>query len=447
MDNLKRESKLKRNLGFGDLWAIAIGQIIGAGIMTSTGVAIGMTGTGVVLAFLLSPILTIMTIYPSAVLSSVLPATGGSYKYTSRLIGKNAGLMYLLLHTTAYGVAISQYALSFGIYFNSLLPKIDTYVVSIIILSLFYIMNLKGAKTAAVLNKIITVALFGGIFLFIIFGLPKVDYGYVFNTKNLFSKGTLPFISTLALLSSATAGAQFLGELGGEAKNPGRNIPLAMISSTLVAGVIYVLMSTVAAGVLPIADVANQPLTLVAREIMPHIAFLLFTIGAALGATSSTLNSTLSWVTKPLLAACEDDLLPRKFGKISKSGVPYIILTFFYIAALLPLILKFDISQITKFTTANSLLVKVSICLALFMLASKNGNLLTKSTLNITPSKAKFISILAIFILLVLSYSLFMTLSIGVVIFLLVLATIVLIYSNTAVKNIKIKNDFIENNF
>lgn len=50
---MRQESKLIRNLSFWDLMAISVGQIIGAGIMSTTGVAIGMTGTGVVLAFLL----------------------------------------------------------------------------------------------------------------------------------------------------------------------------------------------------------------------------------------------------------------------------------------------------------------------------------------------------------------------------------------------------------
>lgn len=98
MSTERQESKLIRNLGFWDLMAIAIGQIIGAGIMSSTGVAIGMTGTGVVLAFLLSPFLTIICIFPVAILSSAVPTTGGPYRYCSRLMGKSTGMIYLLLH-------------------------------------------------------------------------------------------------------------------------------------------------------------------------------------------------------------------------------------------------------------------------------------------------------------------------------------------------------------
>lgn len=63
MSNERQESKLIRSLGFWDLMGIAIGQIIGVGIMSSTGVAIDMTGSGVVLAFLMSPVLVLMYIY------------------------------------------------------------------------------------------------------------------------------------------------------------------------------------------------------------------------------------------------------------------------------------------------------------------------------------------------------------------------------------------------
>lgn len=446
MTGIKQESKLKRNLKFSDLMAIAIGQIIGAGIMSTTGVAIGMTGTGVVLAFLLSPILTIISIFPTAILSSSLPTTGGPYKYTSRILGKVAGLIYLLLHITAYGVAISQYSLSFGIYFESVFSKISAHTAAIIVLTLFFILNLKGAKSAAILNKIITIGLFGGLALFIVYGLPQVDFSYVFDKNNLFSNGMGPFIATLALLSSATAGAQFIAELGGEAIEPEKNIPKVMILSTLGVGVVYVLIAIVASGILPIDQVANQPLTLVAKKTMPILAFTLFVVGAALGATSSTLNSTLSWITKPLLVACDDKLLPNKFGKVGKSGSPYLLLTFFYIAGMIPLVLGHDISQITKFTTANSLLCKIFVCVDLFVLTLRHKHILTNSSMNISVKFAKVLSLVAIVVLVVLSYSLLATLPTYVMMFLLVLTLLVIIYSKTIAKSIEIDDDLIKEN-
>lgn len=443
-NEIRQESKLIRNLGYWDLMAIAVGQIVGAGIMSSTGVAIGMTGTGVVLAFALSPFLTIISIYPVAILSSAVPTTGGPYRYCSRFMGKVPGMVYLLLHTTAFGVAISQYALSFGSYFSSIVPSVSPHTAAMCVLTLFFGMNLIGTKSAALLNKIMSVALFGGLALFIAFGLPQVDMSYILDRKNLFTNGTLAFVSTLALLSSATAGAQFIAELGGEAKDAGRTIPRVMVASTFGVGVFYVLIALVAAGILPIPEVANQPLTFVARKTMPSVAFYLFVVGAALGATATTLNATLSWVTKPLLVACDDGLLPRGAGTVSKFGVPYKLLTLFYLVGMIPLLLHYDISFITKFTTANSLLTKIMVCLALLALAMKYGDVLERSTLKVSQAKAKFLAILGVVVLCVLSYSLFINLSSRVIIFVVALIVISILYVSVIMRKVKIENDLIK---
>ena len=118
-------------------------------------------------------------------------------------------------------------------------------------------------------------------------------------------------MAALALLSFATGGASVICQLGGEAENPGRDIPLVMIISTVLVGIMYVLVALVAVGVFPIDKVADQNLTIVAFEVLPRPVYYVFVIGAALGATSSTLNAQLSWVTKPLIVACEDGLLPE----------------------------------------------------------------------------------------------------------------------------------------
>ncbi len=438
----RQESKLIRNLSFWDLMAISVGQIIGAGIMSSTGVAIGMTGTGVVLAFMLSPNLTNISIFPIAILGATVPTTGGPYRYCSRLLGKTPGMIYLLLHITM-NVGLAQYALSFASYLVSITTGLDQHMVAIVILTFFFITNLVGTKSAAVLNKIMSVALIGGLLLFIGFGLPKADISYVIEPSHLFAHGTFAFVSTLALLSSATAGAQVVAELGGETKDAGRTIPKAMVASTFGVGVFYVLIALVVAGVLPMDQVANQPLTLVARETMPGIAFYLFVIGAALGATATTLNATLSWVTKPLLVACDDGMLPKSLGKVNKHGVPWKLLTLFYLVGLIPLAMRLDIAFITKFTTANSLLSKLFVCFALFSLASKSGDLLKRSSIKLSPSGAKGMAVLGMVVLCTLSSSLLLNLSIKMIGFLVALVVIVLIYVRTFAKNIQIENDLL----
>ena len=90
-----QERNLKRVLGTKDVIGLAVGLIIGAGIMSLTGVAIGKTGTGTVFAFLLSAVLMALTTLPIAQLGAAAPSAGGSYKYTSRLLGSKWGFLFI----------------------------------------------------------------------------------------------------------------------------------------------------------------------------------------------------------------------------------------------------------------------------------------------------------------------------------------------------------------
>ena len=438
---MREESKLKRTLGFGDLMAIAIGQIIGAGIMSNTGVGIGMTGTGVVLAFILSPILVLVSIiFPNAILGAVVPTTGGAYRYMSRLCGKTAGMFYLLMFTTT-NLLIATYSISFASYFVSIFTGANQQVVSIIVLTFFFIINLVGVKSAAILNKVMTVMLIGGLLIFIAFGIGKADFSYVFDPKNMFMNGPFNFLATVALLSSATSGAQILIQMGGEVKNPGKNIPKVMIISTVVVAVFYVFIAIVAAGVLPIDQVANQPLTYVAKATMPQVFMYLFVIGGALGATATTLNSTYAYITKPFLIACDDGLLPKSLASVSKRGVPWKILTFWYLLGLIPLVSGVSLSFISKFTVANSLILKLLSNVCLVVLIMKFPDLMKKSPFKFSNKATMAISIVGGLVLVVLSYSLFAKLSYKVALFLIGCVIAVVVYSKTVIRNVVLPND------
>ena len=440
MASTRQESKLKRTLGFWDLMGISVGQIIGAGIMSSTGIALGMTGTGVVLAYAISPIVTLICIFPVAIMGAAVPTTGGQYRYVSRLLGKTTGTFYLIVYTLM-NCLLATYALSFASYLVSIFTGLNQQVVAICVLSFFFIANIIGTKTAAVLNTIISFCLIAGLAIFVACGLGKVDVAYVFAPENLITNGMGGFIATMALLSSATAGAQFIVELGGETKNAGKNIPKVMVISTLSVGVLYVLIALVAAGVLPISQVANQPLSLVADAIMPKALYYFFIIAAALGATASTLNAQLSWVTKPMLVACEDGLLPRGMASVSKNGVPYKWLIFFYIVGMIPLLTGFDLATVAKFSTANSLISKICICVALTQLANKYPEQLKKSTLKFSKKGTIVLSIVGTVLLIILSTSLILNLSVYAIGFLVIAAVFSIVYNKTKVKDLVIPDD------
>ena len=108
-----------KKIGFSDCMGLAVGQIIGSGIMVLTGVVIGLTGHGTPLAFILGALLAIVTCVPFIILTSTIPASGAGYTYVKRLMGDKAGFMYIGMFVLSQ-VLIATFAKGFASYFCSI---------------------------------------------------------------------------------------------------------------------------------------------------------------------------------------------------------------------------------------------------------------------------------------------------------------------------------------
>lgn len=227
--------------------------------------------------------------------------------------------------------------------------------------------------------------------LFLFYGLPRTDIAYVFDPSNLMAHGPGNLLSAIALLSFATGGAQVIGNMGSEIIDPQKNMPKVIIISTVTVGIMYALVAMVASGVLPLEVVSNQNLSLVAADVMPGWAFTYFTLAAGAGATAKTLNVTLSWSPKPILIACDDGMLPRSWGTVSKRGVPYKILIAFFFIGLIPLLAGMDISLISKMGTAISLLSKLMFSYAFLNLPKKYPEAFARSEMKVSEGTVKIL--------------------------------------------------------
>ena len=342
------EETKRKQLGFIDCLGIGIGQIIGSGVMVLTGIVVGLTGHGTPLTFILAALLVICTMTSAVVLSSAIPSNGGGYSYVKRLISPQAGFVYLGMFVLSQ-VLIATFALGFAQYFAALVPSANQILVAMIILTLATIVNLIGLKTAASVQNIMVACLLAALFLFAIFGLPKVTWANMaLTTANLMPNGVRNFLQGIALLSFATGGAKFLAETAGEVKNAGKTVPRAMIISTVIVAIFYALIGVVASGVLPLDQVAFQPLTLVAQTIFPAWLYYFFVIGGALFALATTLNGTLSWVTRGLQLSAQDGWLPPVLAKENKGGTPVILLLIFYVVGAIPILTGMDTTTISN---------------------------------------------------------------------------------------------------
>ena len=107
----------------GDLFAIAVGMVIGSGMVTLIGPAMAYTGYSVWLAYLTAIVMGFFMVFPYIILGGTMRVAGGPYSIVTNLSGVSTGglVAYTKLVTP---ILNSSFALALGLYLNNLLPGI-----------------------------------------------------------------------------------------------------------------------------------------------------------------------------------------------------------------------------------------------------------------------------------------------------------------------------------
>ena len=326
--------QLEQKLGFGDLMGSAVGQIIGAGIMSLMPSAIAMTGRSVPLAFLIAATITCIGAIPNIFLASAVRLRGGAYTQMAMLGGPVfAGMSVITTFTGCFSLAM---------YCNSLADYVgDLFaweggtkkMAALAVILIFYALNIIGVDIFAKVQNLLVIILIFSLVIFAVMGIGKVQWeGYFSNDDGYFmTNGLMGLCQAGGLLTFATGGATVILNFSAEAKNPTRDILLVMIVSTLAVAVMYGFLAFVAAGVLPYEEVAGQNLTVVANFVLNRPLYILFVVGGAGCALASTLNNQLATAPKPMMQMCDDGWLPAKVASLNKRNSPYIIQTILFV--------------------------------------------------------------------------------------------------------------------
>jgi len=398
---LTEHVQLRKTLGFWDVFSIALGQVIGSGIMVLIGIGIEFTAYAIPFAFVLSACLSIIKQIPVAFMGSAMPATGGLYVYCKRVLGPSVGFFYLAILLVTH-ILIALFALGFAEYALALVPDLDKRPIAIGILVLFYLVNLVGVKQAAAVQKVMIVLLLAGLSSLIAFGILEVDYGRFTDPEGLLPNGWYGFGLACVVLSFSTGGAQYISELGGEMKNPHRDLPRAIIYSTLLAAVFFALVSIVAVGILPVDQTAGKPLSEVAREILPPTVYVAFIVGAGLFALATSINSTFSWATKSVLIACEDGWLPKRIAVVNRRfNTPHILLTFLLLFGAAPILAGKDLRYIIMLGGGLVFIYDLIPLIAAFLLSKRLPAVFAGARMALSERSVQTIAVVGMLILFV----------------------------------------------
>lgn len=392
------KTTLKQELGFWDLMGAAVGQIIGAGIMALTGIAIAMTGRSVPLAFILSAVMVLITSLPIAMLNTVARFEGGIYSIIASMFNKKYTGVYTILFVLQ-NLSLSMYCLSFADYALPFVPMLPRKLLAIGLLLIIYILNMLGIDKFSKFQNIIVSCLVLALTIFTVYGILNMNFSTYYEPETFFTDGILGFLTASAQLTFATGGATLIANLSAEAKNPTRDIPKVIIISTISVAVLYAFMATVAAGILPLSQVAGEPLTHVAKTILPKVLYVFFIVGGAWTALISTLNSQLASCTKPLIQAARDGWIPKKLSYIHPSyRTPIYLLSFFFIVGLLPIVFNINISTISRTVTLTSSFSYAMVILGFYNMTKKFSKNWERSFLFIRSSLSTTLVVAALLV-------------------------------------------------
>lgn len=363
----EKQGDLKREIGFWGLSTNIINVIIGAGIFVLPAIVAADLGAASILAYVFCSILIILLMLCYAEVGSKITATGGVYIYIEKAFGKYPAFLIaslMLLATIASDAAVANAIID--IVFK-LFPFLKSELIRILFFFFLFgglaYVNVIGVKKGVGLVQLLTCLKIIPLLLIILIGIKDVEL------TNLVWE-TTPSISqigaTSLVLYFAFTGAGSALSVSGEVRNPQKTIPRAILFSILIVGIIYMLVQTVAQGVLGVAlpSFTENPLGEVAKHIFGPIGFTLLTIGAAVSMFGSISSKVLS-VPRVLFAVSKDKLIPiTMLSKVHhKYATPYIsIITYTALGFLLASLGGFK--QLAIISSAAALVISFSISIA-----------------------------------------------------------------------------------
>ncbi len=359
------QEKLKKGLGLLDVFCIASGAMISSGLFVLPGIASAKVGSALFISYILASFLAVPTMLSKAELVTAMPRAGGDYFYISRSMGFAAGVI---------GGASSWFSLSLkgafaligmAAYFELVSP-IPIKTIALCLCLFFIVLNLIGIKEASRTQVIIVAGLFAALIFYIVLGFPSI---HIQKYVPFAPKGFGPIFATAGLIFISYGGLTKVASVAEEVKNPGRNIPLGMILSLIIVGIIYALVVFITTGLLPM-DRLHSSLTPISdgAKTFSGIPGMIIMAVAAVLAFISTANASIMSASRYPMAMSRDKLLPSFFEKINgKFKTPHYSILFTGIFMALA-ILFLELEFLVKIASTLLILLYISTNLAVIIM-------------------------------------------------------------------------------
>ena len=322
------QEELERTLGLVPALAIGTGTMVGAGIFVFPGLAAGKAGPAAMLSFAIGAVIALLVALPTSELATAMPESGGGYFFVSRALGTLLGCMVGIGQWLGLIFASAFYLIGFGHYLSDLARELGV-TLPLPVVGLAFGMGIlltgvsvTGTENTGDLQNWIVGSLLAILAGFL--GHGGLDALGVFGRQQtpeaFFPYGTMPVLTTAALVFTSYLGFVQIATVAGEIKAPSRNLPRSMIGSVLLVGTLYVLtifISTSLLGSEPLAEMGETAAVNVGRSIAGTFGAAAL-LGGGLLATLSSANASILSASRSIYALSRDELVPSQVERINR---------------------------------------------------------------------------------------------------------------------------------
>ncbi|WP_151087326.1 amino acid permease [Hymenobacter baengnokdamensis] len=367
---------LKRTLGAGNLVALGVGAIIGAGLFVRTAAAAAQaSGPGVTLAFVLAAFGCVFAGLCYAEFAAMIPIAGSAYTYAYTTMGEFVAWIIGWALIMEYALGAATVSIAWSEYLNKLLEVFHTSIPynlshspfehavingvseqgfinlpALLIIVALSLLLVKGTQESALFNAIVVVLKVLIVIIFIAVGWQFInpanhtpylipDHAVVKNAAGevvrtydgLFKHGWGGIIGGAGIVFFAFIGFDAVSTAAQEARNPKRDMPIGILGSLAICTVLYILFGHVLTGVANWREFADPALggeasvAYAIRAHMPGYGWLAtaVTLGILLGFTSVILVMLMGQ-SRVFFSMAKDGLMPKAFSELHpRFSTPY----------------------------------------------------------------------------------------------------------------------------
>lgn len=382
-------------LGIWILTALVAGNMIGSGVflLPSSLAEFGSVG---IIAWIFTSIGAILLALVFAQLSRLIPKVGGPYAYCREGFGNCVGFLVAYNYWIATWVGNAAIVVALIGYLSYFWPGLDknnllSFFISAAIVWFVTLVNILGVRKAGILQVLTTIIKIIPLILVAIIGIFYIHPSH-YAAFNISGQSTISAITAAASLTlwsfigleSATIPADSVAD-------PQRVISKATIIGTLIVAFIYVIGTAAIMGMIPLQSLAISaaPYADAAKIIFGQWGGVLVAIGAIV-ACFGALNGWTLLAGQVPMAAARDELFPKTFAKLAKSGTPIYGLVISSSLVTFLLLLTLHVALVQQFTfiillaTLASLVPYFFTAMAEIMLLFQNRNKFSSKRLTLS---------------------------------------------------------------